>query len=359
MSLKYVTRKLEDQSLEEEAAAITSAQEAAAEEAEDSGTESDDETEKEDVEGESEGGDGALDSGVSLNLRSSSQTARHAGSRQLPSLVPEPPQTPTPLSTSQPASLPSTLPSSLPLDLDDNHSSEEELEDIIGTKKVYTSTTPAGTSTSIKTCTSTNPEKRKWSEVTSSSDEAAATGRASTCVFRAGSGSSGDEEVCGLMEGADGGSYTPVQFCTSPPLDVYKPRKSQSPPPKLFHMSTNGCGHLGVREAGLPRQGSLDSATRHREGPGRPSGAFRPRPRSGRPGVVELCSLPSEGVVEGEVGEEAEEASGHRSPNKRHRTTPRPHNIQRPCLDFEKMQQIKTRVVTSWRQGTELSLFCW
>jgi len=38
---------------------------------------------------------------------------------------------------------------------------------------------------------------------------------------------------------------------------------------------------------------------------------------------------------------------------------PKPHNIQRPCLDFEKMQQIKTKVVTSWRQGTELSLFCW
>ena len=28
------------------------------------------------------------------------------------------------------------------------------------------------------------------------------------------------------------------------------------------------------------------------------------------------------------------------SPNKRHRLTPRPHNIQRPCLDFEKMQQV-------------------
>jgi hypothetical protein len=54
-----------------------------------------------------------------------------------------------------------------------------------------------------------------------------------------------------------------------------------------------------------------------------------------------------------------EHEHGHRSPNKRHRSTPRPHNIQRPCLDFEKMQQIKTRVVTSWRQGTELSLFCW
>ena len=31
------------------------------------------------------------------------------------------------------------------------------------------------------------------------------------------------------------------------------------------------------------------------------------------------------------------------SPNKRHRLTPRPHNIQRPCLDFEKMQQVKNQ----------------
>ena len=30
------------------------------------------------------------------------------------------------------------------------------------------------------------------------------------------------------------------------------------------------------------------------------------------------------------------------SPSKRHRSrTPRPHNIQRPCLDFEKMQQVR------------------
>jgi len=350
MSLKYVTRKLEDQTLEEEEAANLGIQ--VAEEGEDSGTESDDETETEPLEGDSEGCN--LDSGVSLNLRSGSQTGRQSG-RQLPSLIQEahkqfPPQQ---------------------LDLDDNHSSEEELEDIIGTKKVYTSGTPpgpGGTSTSIKTCSSTNPEKRKWSEVTSSSDEAPSNphphghGRASACVFRAGSGSSGDEEVSGLLEGAEGGTYTPVQFCTSPPLDVYKPRKSQSPPPKLFHMSMNG-------SSGIPRQNSLDSV-RPREGPGRPSGAFRPRPRAarvGNSGLVEFSSLDGEGgefqlreeVERGESSSLDHESHGHRSPNKRHRSTPRPHNIQRPCLDFEKMQQIKTRVVTSWRQGTELSLFCW
>jgi len=375
MSLKYVTRKLEDQSLEEEEAASLGMQAGVVgeEEGDDSGTESDDETETEPLEGDSEGCN--LDSGVSLNLRSGSQTGRQS-SRQLPSLVQEthkpfPPQQHPYLGRLKFDVIKNRLPQQL--DLDDNHSSEEELEDIIGTNKVYSIGSPPGTltgpSTSIKTCTSTNPEKRKWSEVnsSSSSDEAATHphphGRASACVLRAGSGSSGDEEVSGLLEGADGGTYTPVQFCTSPPLDVYKPRKSQSPPPKLFHMSMNG-------SSGIPRQNSLDSV-RSREGPGRPSGAFRPRPRAarvGNSGLVEFSSLAGEGgeyQLREEVDRgERETASlehehGHRSPNKRHRSTPRPHNIQRPCLDFEKMQQIKTRVVTSWRQGTELSLFCW
>lgn len=153
-------------------------------------------------------------------------------------------------------------------------------------------------------------------------------------------------------------SYTPVQFCTSPPLDVYKPRKSQSPPPKLFHMS----GSNGQSGTGPSRQHSFDSS-RSREGQ-RPSGAFLPRPRPRLLRPVEYSSLPSRGQVEsGEYGlEDAEdvavEDTGHYSPNKRHRSTPKPQNIQRPCLDFEKMQQIKTKVVTSGDKE-QLSLFCW
>lgn len=355
MSLKYVTKKLEDQSLEEEE--NLSQKEC---QVDDSGTESDDETEKEDGDdADSEGGDCNLDSGVSLNLRSGSNNQTGGRSRQLPSLVRQPEDQKEKIQ--EIVNLPHI--NKYPVvDDNDNHSSEEELEDIIGNsskKKVYTSEVNPATS-SIKSgfggCSSTNPEKRKWSEVNSSGDDERST---SQCVFRAGSGSSGDEEVSGLMDGAGTGSYTPVQFCTSPPLDVYKPRKSQSPPPKLFHMSMNG-----QSSAGPSRQHSVD-VTRVREGQ-RPSGAFRPRPRIIRPGggVVEYTSLPArqEGidiftdeVVEDIIGED----SGHRSPNKRHRSTPKPQNIQRPCLDFEKMQQIKTKVVTSWRQGTELSLFCW
>ncbi|QQP50845.1 Hypothetical protein FKW44_011985, partial [Caligus rogercresseyi] len=36
--------------------------------------------------------------------------------------------------------------------------------------------------------------------------------------------------------------------------------------------------------------------------------------------------------------------SRHHSPSKRHRSTTRPHNIQRPCLDFEKMQQVRLKM---------------
>lgn len=351
-----MTQKLEDHSLEEEES--LSQKEC---QVEDSGTESDDETEKEEADdADSEAGDINLDSGVSLNLRSGSQNQTSGRSRHLPSLARQPPEQKEKMQDI--VNLPQM--NKFPvLDDNDNHSSEEELEDIIGNsakKKVYTSEVNPATS-SIKSgyggCSSTNPEKRKWSEVNSSGDDERST---SQCIFRAGSGSSGDEEVSGLMDGAGGtGSYTPVQFCTSPPLDVYKPRKSQSPPPKLFHMCMNG-----QSSAGPSRQHSVD-VTYVREGQ-RPSGAFRPRPRIIRPGggVVEYTSLPArqEGidlftdeVVEDIIGED----SGHRSPNKRHRSTPKPQNIQRPCLDFEKMQQIKTKVVTSWRQGTELSLFCW
>jgi len=349
-----VTKKLEDQSLEE--GEIVSQKEC---QLDDSGTESDDETEKDDVDDvESEDGDINLDSGVSLNLRSGahqSGSSSKSRTKQLPSMTRQPP--------------PPTVQESLPqmtgalLDDTDNHSSEEELEDIIGNsakKKVYSGTavSQAGSGrASIRGagCSSTNPEKRKWSEVNSSGDDERST---SQCVFRAGSGSSGDEEVSGLMDGSTS-SYTPVQFCTSPPLDVYKPRKSQSPPPKLFHMS----GSNGQSGTGPSRQHSFDSS-RSREGQ-RPSGAFLPRPRPRLLRPVEYSSLPSRGQVEsGEYGlEDAEdvavEDTGHYSPNKRHRSTPKPQNIQRPCLDFEKMQQIKTKVVTSWRQGTELSLFCW
>lgn len=50
------------------------------------------------------------------------------------------------------------------------------------------------------------------------------------------------------------------------------------------------------------------------------------------------------------------------SPRKRSRHMRHTH-VQRPCLDFEKMQQLKARSVTAWRNSGdhagELSVFCW
>ena len=47
---------------------------------------------------------------------------------------------------------------------------------------------------------------------------------------------------------------------------------------------------------------------------------------------------------------------GHRSPNKRHRSTPKPQNIQRPCLDFEKMQQVEHNIYNT-RHILTISVF--
>lgn len=352
MSLRFVTKKLGDQSLEEEPL-----------EKEDSGTESDDETETELGEEGEQGDSDNIDSGISLNLRSGQKVG--GKTKQLPQLSKK---DHIPAATATPPAAEEEFSQELIEDTD-NHSSEEELEDIIGNsakKKVYTSEPAAA---SIKTggvCggppgRASAVEKRKWSEVDRS-------GGGGSQGLRAGSGSSGDEEVSGYMAGP----YTPVQFCTSPPLNVYKPRRSQSPPPKLFHMAANAA----ATAAGLAAEAR---AMRGGGGTERSGGAFRPRcivPASG--GAADSAAAASclalLGEARGGIGGDGEEDEidgaaaavedvaevEHRSsPNKRQRATPRPHNIQRPCLDFEKMQQIKTRVVTSWRQGTELSLFCW
>lgn len=98
-------------------------------------------------------------------------------------------------------------------------------------------------------------------------------------VRAASNGSSGDEEVSDLLDrpqlsasssnssslchASSTNGYlatptgavttpTPVQFCASPPLDVYRPRQSQSPPPKLFHLD-EAIGHDddGSRRGGV------------------------------------------------------------------------------------------------------------
>lgn len=175
----------------------------------------------------------------------------------------------------------------------DHHSSEEELEVINSSPKEPVERRNAGRCGTVPAnlrSASVNalPEKRKWSEINLTN--LGSVGKLNRLCLTPGtridqSSGSSDDEVQGFLAAVG----APVEFRTSPPIDVVKPGKSLSPPPKLFHYEV--------------------------------------------------------------------------SPRKRHRHLHRPHHLQRPCLDFEKMQQLKARAVTAWRHngdhGGELSVFCW
>ncbi|XP_044731927.1 autism susceptibility gene 2 protein isoform X2 [Chrysoperla carnea] len=126
------------------------------------------------------------------------------------------------------------------------------------------------------------------------------------------SGSS-DDEVHHLLHAS---MSTPVQFRTSPPLEALKP-----------------AGQLHVLS-------SLSSSSISNSGITTNIGAVKGRSLSPPPKLLH-CEL---------------------SPRKRSRHARHSH-VQRPCLDFEKMQQLKARGVTAWRHngdhGGELSVFCW
>jgi hypothetical protein len=84
-----------------------------------------------------------------------------------------------------------------------------------------------------------------------------------------------------------GGAYTPVQFCTSPPLNVYKPRRSQSPPPKLFHMAAAAAAATAAEARAM--RGAERGAFRYRRGLCVCTFTWPP-PRPSRPGP---CGGPS------------------------------------------------------------------
>lgn len=199
-----------------------------------------------------------------------------------------------------------------------NHSSEEELEEINTKKSQYVE----------RDC------KRKWTDLSQSdtscdSDtefeepelglELCASREERRTSTSGGSSSSQTPDNISGDEDHNHNQPAPVQFSTQPPLDVHKPRRSLSPPPKLF----------GFSQLSVVRQ---DSA-------------------SGRLGNYS-SSLGDLSRIESRVS-----CKKTISPRKKSRTS-RVHHIQRPCLDFEKMQQLRARAV-SWRHGGELSLFCW
>lgn len=104
---------------------------------------------------------------------------------------------------------------------------------------------------------------------------------------------SSDDEVQSLV-GAEH-SPLPLQFRTSPPQGAHRPMRSLSPPPKLF-----------LAEEFVPANA-----------------------------ITTCLQLQQHGALSVANGNAAS------SPRKRHRHAQRAHKIQRPCLDFEKMQQVR------------------
>ncbi|XP_049764559.1 uncharacterized protein LOC126092872 [Schistocerca cancellata] len=345
--LKFLTHKLRTHSLNED-----QPHQDKADDDHDSGTESDDENgEADDPESNSEqpcispvlgqlvplrsapversqGAETVAEHGRKLPMESEAERSSGSAVSPFPSLAPSVASTsasagPSAGVAALTACSPYFLDSALPSDSDhnydhdhDHHSSEEELEVINSCPAAVAPASGAGALlVTVRSGSVTVPEKRKWSQVTHQAAPHVLLATDCSSGGGGGSSSSSDDEVQGLLAAMS----TPVRFRTWPPLDAHKPGRSLSPPPKLFHYAA-----------------SADAA---------------PAPACGLAPAASASSA------------SAAAAAADASPRKRHRHTPRASHIQRPCLDFEKMQQLKARAVTAWRhggdRGGELSVFCW
>lgn len=136
------------------------------------------------------------------------------------------------------------------------------------------------------------------------------------------SGSS-DDELCVLTNG----ERPPVQFRTTPPLEVHKPLRTVSPPSKMLGLGSppNQTNSRALHSADSTRNVESSSSSRSA------------RSNNGTALLTNEKSLTANG---GSKADQDGSVGGLRaaSPRKRHRHTPRHHN--RPSLDFEKMQQV-------------------
>ncbi|XP_077287590.1 uncharacterized protein LOC143912212 isoform X2 [Arctopsyche grandis] len=224
----------------------------------------------------------------------------------------------------------------------DQHSSEEELEVINNTPKETFRKYKGGVQSGAASAAAQSaapPEKRKWSatqcgtgeegvgaepdpdrlaspftanlSVAENDENAAGAYNAVCSVTAMTAAASSDEEALRSPDALP----APVRFRTSPPLEALKPRRAEA------------------RLRGLPPLAALGA---------RACSCCAPQP----PNTPNNHHLLPYDV----------------SPRKRSRHSRR--HMQRPCLDFDKMQQLKVRAVTAWRHGGaehggELSVFCW
>jgi len=164
---------------------------------------------------------------------------------------------------------------------------------------------------------------------TASSDDGGQRSNSSAALDLCYSASS-DDEVQSLVGGGAEDSPLPLEFRTSPPEGAHRPTRSLSPPPKLFLADHHH--HQHNQHESLPLSLSSSSLSALRTSPfGAAFNATQQQQQQQQHG--ESAAL---AVANGNAG----------SPRKRHRHTHHRshshghHMQQRPCLDFEKMQQV-------------------
>jgi hypothetical protein len=135
-------------------------------------------------------------------------------------------------------------------------------------------------------------------------EPAATTERSISSVGTFDCSASSDDEVQSLIGGTQD-SPLPLEFRTSPPEGAHRPTRSLSPPPKFF---------LADRREDMAAPLSAAAA------------AAMLSSQEQQPTALSVANGNNIG-----------------SPRKRHRHAHRSHHhIQRPCLDFEKMQQVSS-----------------
>ncbi|XP_060530198.1 uncharacterized protein LOC132704308 [Cylas formicarius] len=194
-------------------------------------------------------------------------------------------------------------------DQHDPHSSEEELEVINGNTQAQAQRTVRP----LRAASVCLPEKRKWSQV-------------------------GDHH-----------RFSPENEENMSHYSNLSPTSSSSPYLRTYGDEGHVIEHSGSSDDEVHNLlGCSATPVRFRTSP--PLEAVKPGRRAAV-GVKGMSISPPSKLLHYEV-----------SPRKRSRHA-RSSHLQRPYLDFEKMQQLKARSVTSWRPGGEhvgeLSVFCW
>jgi len=143
---------------------------------------------------------------------------------------------------------------------------------------------------------------------------------------------------------------SPVQFSMTPPAHVKKPRRGSISPPVLLRPPRPSAPAPSSRRSS---RAFCDTEHPH------DNAGLPPLPPTASPFSAATALSSNRNHANSADRADKKKKSIMSSGRKRPRHSSRHQPNQRPCLDFEKMQQLKTQAVTSWRHGGEVSLFCW